>query len=269
MLTRRSVVVALTVILLGASGASASLCRGSFLGCRTRAARIRYCKADCRNQRALCSSVFERGRLVQRCRNTLVTACLGEGGTCTHPCSNTNPCPSGKQCVEGQCIFAVDRCAGGCPSQFPNCGPDGRCWTLPCGQLCGGDNCCGGGYPLCGDDGLCHRDPDGGSGGSSGSLPSNLPPGNYTVSVCISGFVSLPCQTAGTIPFEGASQFQGALNSIINAWLAATAGIPDCTRGATTYSAFDGSEFTVSFSATCTSEGQSVTESVSITVRLN
>jgi hypothetical protein len=267
---RRTIVLAVALVVLGASGASASLCRGSFLGCRTRAQRIRYCKADCRTNRSLCSAVFERGRLVQRCRNLLVTACLGEGGTCTHTCSSSNPCPSGKQCVSGQCIFAVDRCAGGCPSQFPNCGPDGRCWTLPCAQLCGNDNCCGAGYPVCGDDGLCHRDPNGGNGPTSGGIPANLPPGNYTVSLCVSGYVSLPCQDVGTIPFEGASQFQSTLDSVISTWLAAaTAGLPDCSRSATTYSAFDGSEFTASFSATCTADSVSVTESVSITVRRN
>jgi hypothetical protein len=262
-------IVALAILATTATGAGASLCRGSFLGCRTRAQRVRYCQASCRSVRALCTSTFERGRLQQRCRTTLVSACLGEGGTCVHPCSSTNPCPTGRQCVRSQCIFAVDRCPGGCPSEFPNCGPDGRCWTLPCANLCGNDNCCGADFPVCGDDGLCHSSPGGGGGGSgSGGFPANLPPGNYSVSLCISGYVSLPCQSVGTIPLQSVSQFQSALDGAINAWLAATAGLPDCTRGATTYSAFDGSSFTASLSATCTSSSATVSETVSITVHL-
>ena len=98
-------------------------------------------------------------------------------------------------------------------------------------------------------------------------MPTNLPPGNYTVTMCVSGYVSLPCQVAGTIPFQGVSQFQNALDSVINQWLAATAGLPDCTRGATTYSPYDGSSFTVTFSVTCSSPSGSVSETVNITVQ--
>ena len=52
---------------------------------------------------------------------------------------------------------------------------------------------------------------------------------------------------------------------MINQWLAATAGLPDCTRGATTYSPYDGSSFTVTFSVTCSSPAGSVSETVNIT----
>src|SRR5262249_24093891 len=156
-----------------------------------------------------------------------------------------------------------DQCgAGTCPADYPHCGVDGRCWTLRCENLCGTDNCCGGDHPICKSDGLCYPEPTGGGNG----VPTNLPPGNYTVTVCASGYVSQPCQGAGTIRFEGVSQFQAALNNVINQWLAATAGIPDCTRGATTYSPFDGSSFTVTFSVTCSSGGVSVSETVTITV---
>ena len=254
-----------------------------------------------------------------RCFRDLMATCLTAGGTCTYTCDDANPCPTGKQCVGGQCILdPPDRCDGGvCPAGYPHCGPDGRCWTQPCAEvcgssccggsfpvcggdglchpgdqcgagmcpvayphcgpdgncwklrcdsLCGADNCCGGDYPICESDGLCHPDSptDGGNG-----VPTNLPPGNYTVTMCVSGYVSLPCQVAGTIPFQGVSQFQNALDSVINQWLAATAGLPDCTWSAATYSAFDGSSFTVTFSVTCTSEGASVSETVNITVRLS
>ena len=85
--------------------------------------------------------------------------------------------------------------------------------------------------------------------------------------MCVSGYVSLPCQAVGSIPFHGVAQFQSALNTVINQWLAATAGLPDCTRGATTYSPYDGSSFTVTFSVTCSSPAGSVSETVNITVQ--
>ena len=224
---------------------------------------------------------------------------------------------AGKQCVDGQCILdPLDRCGGGvCPADYPNCGPDGRCWTKPCADLCGA-GCCGGSFPICGGDGLCHPPdacgdgtcpadyphcgtdgrcwsracdnlcgadnccggdhpicksdglcyPDGPTGGGGG-VPTDLPPGNYTVSMCVSGYVSLPCQVVGSIPFHGVALFQTALNTVINQWLAATAGLPDCTRGATTYSPYDGSSFTVTFSVTCSSPSGSVSETVNITVQ--
>jgi hypothetical protein len=44
--------------------------------------------------------------------------------------------------------------------RYPNCGPDGNCWTLPCSDVCsGGQSCCGGDYPYCGPDGSCWNVP--------------------------------------------------------------------------------------------------------------
>jgi len=277
----------------------------------------RQCQAVCRTFRDRCTTNFNKGKLRSRCFHDLVATCLTAGGTCTHTCDAANPCPTGKQCVSGQCILdPPDRCGKGvCPADYPHCGPDRRCWTQPCAEVCG-DSCCGGSFPVCGGDGLCHApDSCGGStcpldyphcgtdgrcwtgacetlcgtdnccggdhpvcksdglcypssdgDGDGGGLPPNLPPGNYAVTMCISGYVSIPCQGVGTIPFEGRAQFANALNSVINQWLAATAGMPDCTRGATSYSAFDGSSFTVSFSVTCSSPSGSVSETVNITV---
>lgn len=45
---------------------------------------------------------------------------------------------------------------GTCPPGFPHCGPDRRCWRLPCDTLCGDDNCCGGDHPECGRDQFCY-----------------------------------------------------------------------------------------------------------------
>jgi hypothetical protein len=318
----RASLLAVLVLAASATAGDAYDCRSSFFGCgpgakAQRKQLIRQCKAVCRTLRARCTTAFNKGKLRTRCFRDLVSSCLTTGGTCTHGCDATTPCPTGKQCVAGQCILdppdrcgkgicpadyphcgpdrrcwtqpcaelcgtsccggsypvcggdglchGPDTCSGGtCPVEYPHCGPDGRCWTGACESLCGTDNCCGGDYPVCEGDGRCHRAPEDGGG-----VPTNLPPGNYTVTICISGYVSLPCQAVGTIPFQSVSQFQSALNSVINQWLAATAGTPDCTRGATTYSAFNGSSFTVSFSATCSSPSGSVTETVTITVRLN
>ncbi|TMA34436.1 MAG: hypothetical protein E6J79_16620 [Deltaproteobacteria bacterium] len=319
-------VLLLAMILLGPSATAVQAydCHASFLGCgpggRPHPKQlVRQCRGVCRTFRDRCHTAFNNGKMRTRCYRDLIATCLTAGGTCASACDAANPCPAGKQCVQGQCILhPPDRCQGAvCPAGYPNCGPDGRCWTQPCAELCGSsccggshpvcgsdslchppdscgdrtcpvdyphcgpdgkcwngpcanvcgtDNCCGGDHPVCKSDGLCYRDPtsDGGSG-----VPANLPPGNYTVTMCVSGYVSLPCQPVGTIPFEGRTQFQTALNTAINQWLAATAGIPDCTRGATTYSAFDGSSFTVTFAVTCTSPAGSVSETVHITVHRN
>jgi hypothetical protein len=299
-------------------------CHASFLGCGPNGKAhpktlVRHCQGLCRSYRDRCRTAFHNGRIRTRCYRDLIATCLSAGGTCAAACDANNPCPTGKQCVAGQCILSPpDRCRGAlCPAGYPNCGPDGRCWTQPCAELCG-SSCCGGSHPVCGSDELCHTPdtcgdhtcpdgyphcgPDGrcwdgacenlcgdnnccggdhpvcksdglcypapsGDGGSG--VPTNLPPGNYTVTMCVSGYVSLPCQAVGTIPYQGRTQFQNALNGAINQWLAATAGLPDCSRGATTYSAFDGSRFTVSFGVTCSSPAGSVSETVNITVHLS
>jgi hypothetical protein len=316
-------VVVLALLLLGAAAPSADAydCRSSFLGCGSggrshRRQLVRQCQAVCRTFRDRCTTTFSKGRLRTRCFKHLVASCLTSGGTCTHACDAANPCPRGKQCVQGQCILdPPDRCGGGvcpadyphcgpdgrcwterctdlcgatccggnfpvcgsderchppdrcgdgtCPLDYPHCGPDGRCWTRGCDTLCGTDNCCGGDHPVCKSDGLCYPS----ASDDGGGMPTNLPPGSYTVTICVSGYVSLPCQVVGTIPFEGVTQFRNALDAVIGQWLAATAGLPDCSRSATTYSPFDGSSFTVRFSVTCSSPAGSVSETVNITVR--
>jgi len=70
------------------------------------------------------------------------------------------------------------------------------------------------------------------------------------LSICISGSITLPCQDAGTIPLQGLAQFKAAITSALDQWLAATAGTPDCSRGAATYSGIDGSDFTPAATAT-------------------
>jgi len=108
------------------------------------------------------------------------------------------------------------------------------------------------------DGGTCRPGPAGGGG-----FPTDLPPGNYELIICISGTITLPCQSAGTIPFQGLAQLQAAITSALDQWLAATAGTPDCTRGATTYSGFDGTQFTATATATCGEASSTMT----ITIR--
>ncbi|MFI5367239.1 MAG: hypothetical protein ACHQ4J_16635 [Candidatus Binatia bacterium] len=43
---------------------------------------------------------------------------------------------------------------------YPNCGPDGGCWSHPCSDVCsGGQSCCGGDAPYCGPDTRCWSAP--------------------------------------------------------------------------------------------------------------
>ena len=250
-------------------------CRTSFAGCRSRAQKTRFCRAACVTTRSVCQSAFISGRLERRCASRALRACLGEGGSCIHPCDAQHPCDGDRQCVNGQCIMAQPCktiCGTGCcGGDYPHCGPDLRCWTKPCESVCG-DTCCGGRYPHCGpdlrcwtkpcetpcgttccggdtpacDDGICRPGAHGGDG-----FPTNLPPGDYGLTICISGTITIPCQDAGTIPFLGLSQFKAAITAAFDQWLAAAAGTPDCTLGATTYSGFDGTAFSATATATC------------------
>ena len=281
-----ALLIAVTTLVSPADAAGPS-CRSSFAGCRTRAQKIRFCRAACVTTREVCEKAFIKGRLERRCASRALRACLGEGGSCIHACDAQHPCSAEQRCVSGRCIMAQPcktTCGTGCcGGDFPNCGPDLQCWTKPCESLCG-DTCCGGRYPNCGADLRCWTKPcetlcgdtccggdaplcDAGTcrPGSPGGdgFPTNLPPGNYALIICISGSVTLPCQDAGTIPFQGLAQFKAAITSALDQWLAATAGTPDCSRGAATYSGFDGSEFTTTATATCGEASATLT----ITVR--
>ena len=274
--------------LISTAGAAGPSCRTAFAGCHTRAQKTRFCRAACVTTRAVCQSAFIKGRLQRRCEKQSLRVCLGEGGSCVHVCDAQTPCAAAQQCVNGQCIMAqpcATACGTGCcGGDYPSCGPDLQCWTKPCENLCG-DSCCGGHYSNCGPDQRCWTKPcdtlcgdtccggdaplcDGGtcrSGTSGGDgFPTNLPPGTYELIICISGTITLPCQSAGTIPFQGLAQFREAITSAFDQWLAATAGTPDCTRGATTYSGFNGSAFTATATATC----GDATQTLTITVHL-
>lgn len=237
---------------------------------------MRFCQAACTTTRTICRTAFISGKLQKRCEKRALRVCLTSGGTCIHSCDTAAACRSGDRCVSGQCIMDEPcrtacgaKCCGG---DYPNCGPDGHCWTRPCQTLCG-DTCCGGRFPDCGPDGHCWIKPcetlcgntccggdypicdagscrrDNGGGGGDG-FPTNLPPGTYALTACLTGAVSIPCQAAGTIPLEGLAQFESAIRSALDQWLAATAG-SGCARGAAAYSAFNGSAFTATATVTC------------------
>src|SRR5689334_6096848 len=86
---------------------------------------------------------------------------------------------AGAMIVVASARIALASCSSdaGCTNPgFPNCGPDGNCWSGPCDTLC--DNtCCGGDYPYCYSDGTCHSQPDGGGGGSCTSDSECTNPG--------------------------------------------------------------------------------------------
>src|SRR5262249_17898668 len=157
-------------------------------------------------------------------------------------CIMAQPCvtPCGAQCcggdypycgVNGYCWtgpcseLCGTSCCGG---KYPHCGPDDRCWTKPCETLCG-KTCCGGDYPVC-DGGSCHPGSTPTTLPGGDGFPTNLPPGTYALNVCVAGQVSL-CQDVGTLPYQGVTQFRGALSSAVDVWLQATAGVGGCSRG--------------------------------------
>jgi hypothetical protein len=110
---------------------------------------------------------------------------------------------------------------------------------------------------------VCGRD----CGTTSTTLPGpNLPPGNYNVTICISGTVSLPCTSVGSFPVTQLGAFEQAMESTISQFLA-SGGATGCAIGAgQAISAGGGVD--VRFSATCTDgSGGSATETVLLEVR--
>jgi hypothetical protein len=94
----------------------------------------------------------------------------------------------------------------------------------------------------------------------------NLPPGNYNVTICISGTISLPCSPVGTFPISQLGTFEQAMQSAITQFLA-SGGAQGCSIGAGQASAAGGG-VDVRFSATCSDpSGASASETVLLEVR--
>jgi hypothetical protein len=209
-------------------------------------------------------------------------SCLPDDPGATYCASDTDCIAMGEfnpRCVDGVCArgrrmrrgarcTADGDCFRACLRsrsrvRVPLCSAAGVCVCADCtdGDQCNALFSCSGGQAEVCRRGTCVCPPIRTGGGDG--FPTDLPPGNYSVTICVSGTVSLPCQYAGTIPFAGVAQFKAALLGAIDQWLAVTAG-SDCARGAAVYSAFDGTSFTVTASATC----GSASETVEIRVRL-
>ena len=208
------------------------------------AARVTRCYANCPVELTGCRTVFIKGRFYRDCVRRIVYACH-HGGTC----GSVMPPPP------------TDRCRGGvfCPLARPFCNTtrltcvQGTCpagYPVNCGTYC----CTAGG--VCGQGG-CVPPTQG---------PPTLPPGNYNVTICVSGTVSLPCTPIGTFPISALGAFEQAIQGAIDQFLAA-GGAEGCSLGAGQASAAGGG-VDVSFSATCTDpSGASASETVLLEVR--
>ena len=151
-----------------------------------------------------------------------------------------------RDCVR-RIVYACHH-AGGCGAVMPT-PPTDRCR----------DNVfCPMGRPICDAGRLrCERQP---------GAPS-LPAGNYNVSFCASGEVTIPCQGVGMFPIANFNLFEQAIQSAMSQFLAAN-GAGGCSLGAGQAAAAGGG-VNVTFSATCTDpvSGATVSESVVLQVR--
>ena len=144
-------------------------------------------------------------------------------------------CAAGSVCGQGSC---TDPCPAGTP--------------VACGDPL---VCCAAGS-VCGQGG-CAQPPTG---------PPTLPPGNYNVTICISGTISLPCTPVGTFPISQLGAFEQAMQGAINQFLA-SGGAEGCSIGAGQATSAGGG-VDVRFSATCTDpSGASASETVVLEVR--
>jgi hypothetical protein len=182
-------------------------------------------------------------------------------------------CPAGfpTACQNGLCCPSGDTCnaAGCCSAQLPvACG--GYCCAS--GSICGQGSCmdpCPSDRPVaCGNPLFCCT--AGSVCGQGGCVPSTgtptLPPGNYNVTICISGTISLPCRPLGIFPISQLGTFEQAVQGTISQFLA-SGGAQGCSIGAGQASAAGGG-VDVNFSATCTDpSGATASETVLLEVR--
>ena len=229
--------------LFAAIGLLLSLAVFSPASARGGAGHVTRCYADCPVELTGCRQVFVRGRFYRDCVRRIVYACHHAGG-----CGAVMAPPPTDRCRDG--VF--------CPLGRPVC---------DAGQLRCMRGTCPGGYPV--DCGTYCCNP-GGVCGQGGCVPPptgpTLPPGNYNVTICISGTISLPCTPIGTFPISQLPAFEQAMHGAINQFLA-SGGAEGCSIGAGQASAAGGG-VDVSFSAACTdSSGGSASETVLLEVR--
>lgn len=96
--------------------------------------------------------------------------------------------------------------------------------------------------------------------------PLWLPPGNYNVTLCADGTVTILCQQVGMFPIHDLAKFEQAISGTLSKVLSGN-GAGDCALGAwEVKAAADG--VNVNFSATCTDhDGNTFSESVLIGIR--
>jgi len=96
--------------------------------------------------------------------------------------------------------------------------------------------------------------------------PLWLPPGNYNVTLCADGTVTILCQQVGMFPIHDLAKFEQAISGTLSKVLSGN-GAGDCALGAgEVRPAADGVD--VNFSATCTDhDGNTFSESVLIGIR--
>jgi len=96
--------------------------------------------------------------------------------------------------------------------------------------------------------------------------PIWLPPGNYNVTLCADGTVTILCQQVGMFPIRNLAKFEQAISGTLTKVLSGN-GAGDCVLGAWEVKAApDG--VNVNVSATCTDhKGNTFSESVLIDIR--
>jgi hypothetical protein len=212
---------------------------------RTGTGHVTRCYADCPTELTGCRTVFVKGHFYRDCVRRIVYACRHAGGCGavmppppTDRCRDAVFCPLGRPVCDANQLRCVRR--DNCPSGYP----------VYCGTYC----CTPGG--VCGQGG-CVPPPTG---------PPTLPPGNYNVTICVSGTISLPCTPIGTFPVSQLPAFEQAMQGAISQFLAA-GGAGGCSIGAGQANAAGGG-VDVSFRATCTDpSGASASETVLLEVR--
>jgi hypothetical protein len=219
----KKLLVALALLLTTSTIAPASFRGGSR---RVNHAHRVMCYTSCPFFYTHCRNLFIKGRWYKRCRKELLYSCLGNpaGTSCARPCSGLNPCASGQQCDQGQCIIQTpptDRCRGdlfcplgrpfcdhgrdrclqnpptttttlppaGCPADFPlECQQEGFC--CPSGDTCNAAGCCSAQLPVACGGYCCTPGSVCGQGGCTDPCPADRPV------ACGNPFV---CCTAGSV----------------------------------------------------------------------
>jgi hypothetical protein len=239
---------------------------------RTGTGHVTRCYANCPVQLTGCRDTFIKGRFYRDCVKRVVYACRHAGGCgAVMPPPPTDRCRGGVFCPLGRpvCDTSGWKCVlggGTCPASYPvTC--SGFC--CPAGDTCAANrSCCPSGHPVdcgtycCTNGGVC------GQGGcvAPPTGPPTLPPGNYNVTICVSGTISLPCTPVGTFPVSQLPAFEQAMQGAISQFLAA-GGAGGCSIGAGQATAAGGG-VDVNFSATCTDpSGASASETVLLEVR--